>query len=330
MGVVRRLVAAAAVGVGVVVVQAGVAVPASADPPPPSGGVGWHYSEESHGYYRAPGDSTSPGHGEPPKPDQDGYYWKTEIGTRVDEDGANVWDCHDTHDDDCGVVSYGCIGPFRSPQGDMRPAYPHARLRQHVSWTPNGQVDPDDEWDYVDTECVTVPDDDWVPMTEITNRIDYSVFQRLGAPKLSLNPAPRGLVNLPVVVSTNYPHGLPAPGHVTSWDPVQIEVPIDIPKPGGGLQGNILATADFTWTFEGGKQAKGRGKPYTPAVDPTKDGGYYVKDTFGEKGVKNVHLNVRWTGEVTVEGLEPEPIVPVSVDSDATITVVEAKPVLKR
>ncbi len=179
-------------------------------------------------------------------------------------------------------------------------------------------------------DCVEVSDEDWTPIEEISYRVDYEIFQPLGKPRLDLNPNPKGLVNLPVIVSTTYPEGLAGPAQILSLDPVRVRIPIHIDRPRGGLDGEILADARFTWNFQEGGTADGRGKPYTRAVDPTRDGGYYVSNTFERAGSKNVHLNVQWTGTVAVPPLAPEPIEPVDIDADTTVNVVEAQPVLER
>lgn len=148
------------------------------------------------------------------------------------------------------------------------------------------------------------------------------MFQPLGEPNIAINPGERALVNLPTVVSTNYPEGgIEGTGELLSLDPTRIRVPIDIDRPGENLTGELLAEAEYTWSFEEGGTASGRGQPYTPGVDPRTNDDYYVSTTFQTTGIKNVNLDVEWTGEVTVETLAPEPVEPVVVSTSDEVEV---------
>ena len=299
-----RLVSAAVVLAGALISTQATAVPAYAGPELP--GIGWQYSEEGKGYYREPQSGESGGGGGGPA------LTMTEVGipSQVCVDAPNR-QCNGFHSLTCGLG----IGP------NNRPWYAHLNYRRTDAGAP---------WVYESNDCIEVTDEDWISLEEISYRVDFEVFQPLGEPNLDLSPAPKGLVNLPVVVSTDYPEGLTGPAQIISLDPVRVRIPIHIDRPRGGLDGEILADGSYTWQFEGGGTAVGRGKPYTRSVDPTRDGGYYVSEIFRTTGPKNVHLEVQWTGTVTVAGLAPEPIEPVDIDADATVNVVESRPVLKR
>src|SRR5690606_13615013 len=188
---------------------------------------------------------------------------------------------------------------------------------------------------YVSWDCVPVGDDDWVSSEEISKAaVDYKVFQQLGEPDIRLAPGARGYVNLPVVVSADYLAGdLEGPGEIVSRDPLRVRVPIEVERPGENLTGEITATAKFSWTFKGGEPSSGsgQGKPYTSSVDPVHESGYYVKTTYHTKGAKQIQLNVRWTGEVQVDGLDPEPIPPIEIPAEtAELPISELDPILGR
>lgn len=316
-------------------------------------GVGWEYHEDGDGYVRTPpeqdpdGDGSGGGGGGEPKP-VDGYYWNTEVGNvkKPDEpykddytwwcDGANNDSTRgDTRDKTCEAPEHEDFPTMSSfscnvPGSDGRPQLPYIRLRQKTDW-PGAPNYTGGDWDYYDWKCVPLEDDNWVSTEDITEEVDYSVFQKLGAPKIDIDPGANGYVNLPTIVSTDYPADLEGPGEVVSRDPVTIKVPIEVERPSGNLHGEITATADFSWSFEGGGTAEGPGKPYTKAKDPLNDGGYYNSKTWTTTGMKTVTLNVEWAGTVEVDGLEPEPIDPVKIEAASEeIEIKELSPVLGR
>ena len=289
----------------------------------PQDGIGWQYSESANGFYRQPtGDA--PGGGGDGGPATVRVEWGSTPGGELQCPEANpAYAC----EGDPGAFITGILcGAETGPRG--LPSFPWIRYERDI-----GAGGEPGLWIGREADCDEPNEDDFVPMQEISYEVNYRVFQPLGEPELALNPNPKGLVNLPVIVSTDYPEGLGPPAELLSLDPVRVRIPIHIDRPGGGLDGEILAGANFTWTFQGGGVVSGpdqRGKPYTRAVDPTRDGGYYVTNTFGTTGTKNVHLNVEWTGTVTVDLLEPEQIDPVDIDADATVNVVQSDPVLTR
>lgn len=320
---VRKLVRTGGVLTGAVLLVAAVASPAAAWGPGDSSGIGWQYSEEGSAYYRQPqGGESSPGEG------GIATSWLL-IGERGEtlqcEDPADpeARDC--APEDGESSISRWCSETDTDTGKPRYPAYQYTR-----DIRPNGEPEPwvlDEpagfEW------CIVPDEDDWVPIEEITEDIEYEVFQPLGDPAIQINPGDEAVVNLPTVVSTDYPGDFPGPGEIVSMDPLVVRIPVDIEKPGENLTGEILAEGEFTWTFEDGGTATGRGKPYDPAIDPRDDGGYYVSNVFYEPGQRTVALDVRFTGEVTVEGLDPEPIEPVDdIGTTAEVNVVELNNVL--
>lgn len=171
--------------------------------------------------------------------------------------------------------------------------------------------EPRYEAEVLNVDCIDVPN--FVPIEVFTEQLEYEVWREIEEPTIDLRPQPATLVNLPVVVSTEGPD--------------RVEVPINVPTD-PEMTGSIVATAEFTWTFEDGGVATGQGRPYTPDVDPRDDGGYYVSEIFREPGVKNVTLDVVWTGYVQVDGLPPEEIEPLEYSVTEQIEVREAGGVL--
>lgn len=283
-----------------------------------------------------PGGPSDGGPSRPPEPDEDGYFWKTEVGQDWEqEDETYWWNCNDTRTGECGFTRAGCMP---EPGGDGRPRVPHFRLRQHVDWIENeeGWPEPDGQWEYVQDgfdgfECVPIPDEDWVDIEVVAEEIDWQVIEPLGEPNLTLSPQPLGYVNLPFVVSTDYPEDLPnQPGSrviIESLDPVRIRVPFEIVRANFTVSGDIVADADFTWSFQDGGTAKGRGRPYEPGTDPRDHGGYYVTNTFEEPGVKTVNLDVLWTGTAFVDGVDPQEVGEVELNASEQVEIAELNPV---
>ncbi|MBM7785808.1 hypothetical protein [Tenggerimyces flavus] len=309
-----------------VVVGLQVAAIPGASAVPETGDLNWNYHEEGGGYYREPegGEEGGGGGGGP--------------ATVLVEVGS-PWVCRHSDDHQCsppwaqGGTSW--CGPDYGEPGlgpNGLPWFAHARFTREVTDPANPgpwMIDTDGGLG-LGTDCVEVGPEDWVSLEDIrTWVVDYSIIRDLPDPVAVISPDPQALVNLPVVVSTDYPGNIP--GVDLNADPVTLTIPIDIPRPGGNLVGELRAQAKFTWTFEGrADTVNGRGHDYTADVDPRNDGGYYVKNTFTQTGDWNVHLDVLWTGEVDVEGMVSQPIPPIEFDYDATVNVVEAKPVLGR
>lgn len=263
------------------------------------GDVGWRYSEAGRGYYQDPVGGESGGSG-------DGWVYLSEI-VQPTWDCNGRKDCADNSDGD-GTLLMWCR-PDQTPQ-IRQPVYVKADWRYRAAT----RGDPD-KWEFLGVDCYPTPE--WVPIEEVRWHFSYEIRRRLPAPTIELNPQPRGLVNLPVIVSTP--------------DPGPQDFAIVVPPSRGRtfeLHGTIHAVPDYTWTFEDGGTVHGAGRPYD-GTDPRTDPGHYVTDTFARTGIKSVHLRVRWTGTVTVQGLAPEPIRPVVFERDATVEVVESWAALK-
>lgn len=309
----RRVSSIVGVVATAVLVAGLTAAPAAAWDPPGGSGIGWQYSEEGAGYYR------------PPQGGEESPQGPERIPTVLIEvsDQGETLECVDGPDRDCNGVSGTTCAPTDPDTGRPRFAM-HRFTREIEDGEPQKWVlDREAEW------CTVPEDDDWVPIEEVTEDVEYEVFQPLGDPEIKINPGDEAVVNLPTVVSTNYPEPLNGPGEIVSYDPLVLRIPVDIERPGQNLTGEILAEGEFTWTFEGGGAVTGRGKPYDPSIDPRDDGGYYVSNVFREPGTMTIDLDVMFTGEVTVEGLEPEPIEPVDdIGATTEIPVTELNNVL--
>lgn len=275
---------------------------ANAKNPKDGGDVGWKYSESGRGYYQEPQDDTTGGGG---TTDPKAWIYVTKIF-------KNSWECPRpkcTLPGGANLVAIYC-------SVDMTPTLRRPQFI-FIQWKyryEDRSRHPTKKWRILDGDCHGTPE--WVPIEEVSWHFEHRVRRRLPDPTIKLNPYPRGLVNLPVIVSTP--------------DPGPQDYDFTIPPSQGRsieLHGTIHAEPHYVWTFEGGKTVHGAGRPYD-GTDPRTSPGHYVTDTFGTSGKKNVHLQVRWTGTVTVEGLDPEPIEPVVFERDATVQVFESRAAL--
>lgn len=170
------------------------------------------------------------------------------------------------------------------------------------------------KWTWVAEDCAPTPE--FVPLAQVGYQFQFEIERLLPKPTIDLKPNPETLVNLPTIVSTDYP----------TEKTFQITVP-----PSAGrtipLTGTINAHAVMTWTFEDGTTAVGAGRPYD-GTDPASNPGYYLTNTFRTAGHHTVTLTVTWTGTITVQTLAPVAFDPVTFTATAGVDVVESHPVL--
>jgi hypothetical protein len=253
------------------------------------GSVGWQYSESGKGFYQPPHTGNPVG--------------SDPVFLREWSSGL-VWSCNPLADCNgatkitCGTDLPGMRAPYFATG-----AYEFARADA-------GDVT---KWKRVDIDCLETPE--FVPIEDIGYQFQYEIQRLLPQPTIDLKPNPETLVNLPTVISTDYP----------AEKTFQITVP-----PSAGrtipLTGTINAHAAFTWTFEDGTTASGQGKPYD-GTDPASNPGYYLTNTFFSAGHHTVTLTVTWTGTITVDTLAPEAFEPVTFTATAGVDVVESHPV---
>jgi hypothetical protein len=254
------------------------------------GSVGWQYDETGKGFYQAP----TTGHGG----DSDPVFFR-EWGSTTD------WNCNPIRDCN-GIGGLGCPehwGGSRAPtyaEGDWE--YARADAGDQTKWHLQG------------IDCLPTPV--WVPIEQVGYQFEYDIQRLLPKPSIELRPEPETLVNLPTIVSTDYP----------TEKTFGITVPPSAGRP-IALHGTINAHAELTWTFEDGTTASGPGNPYD-GTDPEIDPGHYLTDTFRTAGHHTVTLTVTWTGTITVETLAPEAFDPVTFQATAGVDVIESHPVL--
>jgi hypothetical protein len=140
-------------------------------------------------------------------------------------------------------------------------------------------------------------------------RIVEERFRDIAEPTIEMAPASAALVNLPVL----------------AWTADRRDVTLDITQP---LPGRITASPEYRWEWSNGATASGPGRPYSPAVSPTADPGYYVATTYDRPGQARVTLTVRWNGQVTVPGVPAVDIDALVYTSSASVPVREARSVL--
>jgi hypothetical protein len=314
-------------------VQLGTAEPASALPG--EGTVEWHYSSEANGYWRPPR-PTSPGGGGGGGP---ATVWVQRNGTNYvacDPADPAFW-CSQGEgpDDPTEITGMWCGTALRGPRG--LPLFAWIRWERAIK--PDGTPD---KWIGKDADCDEPGDNDFVPMEEIRETARADVIEDILPPTLAFKPDPAGLVNLPVIVSTDYPaedDPTIAAYKVPGSNPVQLRIPVTVDKnPGPDFQGEITAVlGDYVWRFRDQHGAvvrtisgRGPGRTYDPAVDPRKNPSYYISHTYNEVSHGNtVSLSTNWTGEVHVPGIADEPIRPIAVDATSpAFSVVQAKAVL--
>jgi hypothetical protein len=294
----------------------GLVAPAHAGP---QDGIGWQYSESANGYWRPPQAT-----GAPPTGGSSGpatvFVQRSNTNELLCPEGNPDFACDGPPAYITGII---CGANLRGPRG--LPLFAWIRWEREIV---DGEPGP---WIGREADCEEPGDDDFIPMEEISWEVNYQVFQQLNAPDIQISPNARTLINLPTIVSTNYPAGIGPPATVLSQDPPRISIPIHIDRPDGGLDGQITAEADLTWTFEDGGTATGRGRPYVSGRLPEKNPGLYVTNTFERPGQKTVTLDVSWTGDVTVPPLAPEQIVPVDLPAvTEDVEVLENSPVLSK
>ena len=139
-------------------------------------------------------------------------------------------------------------------------------------------------------------------------RIREYLEERVSGPAISVEPRGGGLVNLPVVVHTD-----PSP-------PVGFEVTVPVP-------GRLAAEPAYRWSFGQGRSASGPGRPYTAAVSPRSDPGYYVAHAYREPGRHTITLTNTWTATFTVAGIVV-PLDPIVLTDTTEVLVREARSTL--
>ena len=178
-------------------------------------------------------------------------------------------------------------------------------------WVFSRPLDPPGaSWSLQGSRCI--PGEQRVDLADVeaeVQRILEERFREVAAPSIELAPAVSGLVNLPVLAWTD--------------DPGEFRLQIEQPLPGA-----ITATPEYRWVWSNGATSVGPGTPYSPAVSPTEQDGYYVSSVFDRRGEASVTLTVTWTGAVAVPGVAPVPISPLVYTAAASLPIREAGAVL--
>lgn len=93
--------------------------------------------------------------------------------------------------------------------------------------------------------------------------------------------------------------GLPTVFWVTGVAPHSVAVAID------GASVQITVTPSLTWVFGDGTSTTTTwvGRPYSPAVDPQADPGYYLLHTYRAAGPMQVSLLVTWSPTYEIKGV---------------------------
>jgi len=137
-------------------------------------------------------------------------------------------------------------------------------------------------------------------------RLREELYKNLAHPEILVNPSPRALVNLPVIVSTE--------------DPGPQSLDFTTPLPG-----TIDAEPSYAWTWSDGHTSEGSGRAYTQAVSPTRNPDYYVAHTYRSSGPAGVTLTVTWRATATVNGAGTVPLDPIEFTAASAFDVLEAR-----
>ena len=145
-----------------------------------------------------------------------------------------------------------------------------------------------------------------IPLSEVTAAVREDLIKQVGRPRISVQPATRGLIRWPVVFSA----------------PAERPVTLHITQP---LPGDITADPAYSWDLGDGQHASGAGHGYTSAVDPTspQSDDYYVKGRYDQPGAHAVHLTLTWSATIHLGDLDVD-LDPIVFTDDATATVVSA------
>jgi len=169
-------------------------------------------------------------------------------------------------------------------------------------------INPPTAWEYRGNVCqaaaAAVPMDDVVAAVEA--RLREELYKNLAHPEILVNPSPRALVNLPVIVSTEDP------------GPQSLEFTTPLP-------GTIDAEPSYAWTWSDGHTSEGSGRAYTQAVSPTRNPDYYVAHTYRSSGPAGVTLTVIWRATATVNGAGTVPLDPIEFTAASAFDVLEAR-----
>ena len=240
-------------------------------------GVGWHYSAEQQAFFQTP-QSYQPASDEP---EVDWSYVPT-CDSNVPGGDANL--CRaamcTTGQGDPGVFFWVLSRP---------------------------RLPLDSPWDVSGTQCIA--GERRVDLAEVeaeVRRIIEDKFREIARPSVSVAPADRALVNLPVLAWTD--------------DPGDVTLAIEQPLPG-----EIRASPSYLWSWSNGVSSHGPGRPYSSSISPTAVPDSYLHSVFRARGDETVTLTVTWTGDVTVPGLAPIEIAPLVYETTAPFAVREAR-----
>lgn len=132
-------------------------------------------------------------------------------------------------------------------------------------------------------------------------------YERLGKPRITLEPQGSALVNLPVIASA----------------PVYERQEFEIDNP---LPGRVSAEPSYAWTWSNGETGAGPGRPYSPAVSPLDDPAYYpVSAVYGSGGTGRVSLDLEWAATVHVADNPPQTLDPVAFSTTEGFTIRQAR-----
>jgi hypothetical protein len=222
-----------------------------------------------------------------------GREQRTEGGKTVVYDYTLLPTCSGNRPDGVGgVIENMCLNATSCPMGEIR----------LTTWA-RRVTPPPTAWAAEGTTCVGARESWTLP--ELTGIAREALFAAIEHPSIQIQPKTGGLVNLPVIVSTE--------------DLVLTPDPLPITQP---FPGQITATPDYMWDFGAGATARGVGRPYDGTS--TKVAGYYVQNTYPTTGSKSITLTVSWTAQLQVAD-QVIPLPPISEDVTAAVDVLQAK-----
>lgn len=122
---------------------------------------------------------------------------------------------------------------------------------------------------------------------------------------ISIEPEGGSLVNVPVIA------------HTDELPPIGFAITQPFP-------GRLDASASYEWSFGEGQVQQGPGNPYTEAISPFEDSGYYIAHAYTRPGTKTITLDTEWAARFTVAGIEI-PVEGITFTATATVGVGTAR-----
>jgi len=150
-----------------------------------------------------------------------------------------------------------------------------------------------------------------VPLAVVEAAVREEIRRRIPSPLVVSSPPGRSVVNLFTIFST-----VPA---------AEQAIAFTTPVPG-----EVRAVPEYVWDLGDGLTGVGPGRPFDPAVLPSKNKGYYLGATYAKPGSKHVTVTVTWRVTFRLEGVTSVPLAPIVMTASEDKPIATARAVLVR